>query len=61
MLKDMLLPPSVEDESRSDATQETSAASERAAALVDEAMEPIEAHEEWIAAMETEIMKMDAH
>lgn len=61
MLHDMLLPPSTEDDGRSDVTQEASAAAERAAMLVDEAMEPIEAYEEWIAAMETENMKKDAH
>ncbi|MGC5830832.1 hypothetical protein LDP08_09705 [Ralstonia pseudosolanacearum] len=61
MLKDMLLPPSAEDDGQRDATQEASTAAERAAALVDEAMEPIEAHEEWIAAMETENMKKDVH
>ncbi|WP_296224662.1 hypothetical protein [Ralstonia sp. UBA689] len=62
MLKDMLLPPSSDDDSPSDATvQEASAAAERAAALVDEAMEPIEAYEEWIAAMEAENMRKDAH
>jgi hypothetical protein len=61
MLKDMLLPPRAEDESPSDATQEASAASERATALVDEGVEPIEVYEEWIAALETEIMKKDAH
>lgn len=61
MVKDMLLPPSTEDDVRSDNTQEASAAAERAATLVDEAMEPIEAYEEWIAAMETENMKKNAH
>ncbi|QWQ12966.1 hypothetical protein KN198_05615 [Ralstonia solanacearum] len=61
MLKDMLLPPSTEDDGRSEVTQEAAAAAERAATLVGEAMEPIEAHEEWIAAMEAESMKKDAH
>ncbi|CCF95693.1 hypothetical protein B7R78_0015320 [Ralstonia solanacearum] len=61
MLKDMLLPPSIEDDGRSASTLAASAAAERAATLVDEAMEPIEAYEEWIAAMETENMKKDAH
>jgi len=61
MLKDMLLPPSTEDDSRSESTLAASAAAERAATLVDEATEPIEAYEEWIAAMEIENMKKDAH
>ena len=62
MLKDMLLPPKTEDDDgQSDATQEALAAAERAAAIVDEAMEPIEAYEEWIAAMETESMKRSEH
>lgn len=61
MLKDMLLPPSTEDDGLGDVTLEALSAAERAAALVDEAMEPIEAHEEWIAAMEAENMKKDAH
>ncbi len=60
MLKDMLLPPSSEDDGRSEDAQGIAAAAERATTLVDEAMEPIEAHEEWIAAMETENMKKDA-
>nr|CCA80619.1 conserved hypothetical protein [blood disease bacterium R229] len=57
MLADMLLPPSAGDDSLSDSPLDTLAAAERATAFVDEAMEPIEAHEEWIAAMETEGMK----
>lgn len=59
MLKDMLLPPIAEDGDAGDTPLERVAAAERAAAFVDEAMEPIEAHEEWNAAMETESMKGD--
>ncbi|NLA18145.1 hypothetical protein GPU89_14020 [Burkholderia cepacia] len=39
------------------AEDETKAAAERATASVDEAMDPIEASEEWNAAMESESMK----
>ncbi|CAB3962385.1 MULTISPECIES: hypothetical protein [Burkholderia] len=61
MLKDMLHPPGDGDgDGDSDAASpadETIAAAERATASVDEAMDPIEANEEWHAAMESEGMK----
>ncbi|GJG98179.1 hypothetical protein [Cupriavidus pauculus] len=57
MLEDMLVPPVTEDGDAGDTPLERAAAAERAAAFVDEAMEPIEAYEEWNAAMETESMK----
>ncbi|WP_420213335.1 hypothetical protein ACN8ZM_33245 [Burkholderia aenigmatica] len=61
MLKDMLHPPSDGDgDGDGDAASEaddTRAAAERATASVDEAMDPIEANEEWHAAMESEGMK----
>ncbi|MGO4281790.1 MULTISPECIES: hypothetical protein [Cupriavidus] len=57
MLEDMLLPPTAEDSDAGDTQLERVAAAERAAAFVDDAMEPIEAYEEWNAAMETEGMK----
>lgn len=56
MLEDMLLPPTTDD-GDAGGTLERVAAAERAAAFVDEAMEPIEAYEEWNAAMEFEGMK----
>jgi hypothetical protein len=55
MLKDMLEPP--DDEEPGARESETDAAAERAAASIDEAMEPIEASEERNAAMESEAMK----
>jgi hypothetical protein len=57
MLKDMLEPPSAEDNEFGAALDETNAAAERAASSIDEAMEPIEAAEERTAAMESEGMK----
>lgn len=57
MLKDMLEPPSDDDEGLGDTVDETIAEAERAAASIDEAMEPIEASEERNAAMESEAMK----
>lgn len=57
MLHDMLLPPGTEDDNQGDSAMNTRAAAERAAAFVDQSMEPIEAYEEWKAAMETESMK----
>lgn len=57
MLKDMLEPPS-DDEEELDATaDEMKAAAERAAASIDETMDPTEASEERNAAMESEVMK----
>jgi hypothetical protein len=49
MLHDMAQPDVAADEAK--------AAAERAMASVDEAMEPIEASEEWTAAMDSENMK----
>ncbi|MDR0242686.1 MAG: hypothetical protein LBJ65_13885 [Burkholderia sp.] len=61
MLKDMLHPPgdgdSDGDGDAASAADETRAAAERATASVDEAMDPVEASEEWNAAMESEGMK----
>ncbi|RQS15010.1 hypothetical protein [Burkholderia sp. Bp8998] len=60
MLNDMLHPPSDGDADGDDVTSppdETRAAAERATASIDEAMDPIEANEEWNAAMESEGMK----
>jgi hypothetical protein len=56
MLRDMLDPPSNDDEG-SGAADETKSAAERATAFVDETIEPIESNEEWNAAMESEGMK----
>ncbi|MBT2795303.1 hypothetical protein [Paraburkholderia strydomiana] len=55
MLKDMLQPP--DDGDADSPADETRAAAERATASLDEAMDPIEASEEWNAAMESEGMK----
>lgn len=58
MLQDMLEPPGDDDEAEPDAiAEEMKAVAERAAASIDEAMEPIEASEERNAAMESEMMK----
>jgi hypothetical protein len=57
MLKDMLEPPGNEERGPDATIDETRAATERATASIDEAMEPIEASEERNAAMETESMK----
>jgi hypothetical protein len=57
MLDDMLQPPSDEDGGSGAIVSETRAATERATASVDEAMEPIEASEERHAAAEAEGMK----
>jgi hypothetical protein len=57
MLKDMLEPPSAQDNEFVGGVEEANAAAERATATIDEAMEPIEAIEEWTAAMESEGMK----
>ncbi|MCY1529443.1 hypothetical protein D9M68_645870 [compost metagenome] len=56
----MLLPPKVEDGGREDVLLGPSAAAERAASFVDDAMEPIAAYEDWNAAMEIEGMKGEA-
>lgn len=60
MLKDMLEPPNNEDE-RFFVADSIRADAERANASIDEAMEPIEASEERIAAMESEAMKRPQH
>lgn len=57
MLRDMLEPPSNDEEEFDDSADETKAAAERAASSIDEAMDPIEASEERNAAMESEAMK----
>ena len=59
MLKDMLEPPGDDDDDEElDATaDEMKAAAERAAASIDETMDPTEASEERNAAMESEVMK----
>ncbi len=57
MLHDMLTPPD-NDDGELDATLDAAtAATERAAAFVDDAMDPIEASEERHAAMESEEMR----
>ncbi|WP_427309228.1 hypothetical protein [Cupriavidus sp. H39] len=60
MLEDMLLPPKTEDSPQEDLLLGPSAAAERAASFVDEAMEPTAAYEDWNAAMESEGMKGQA-
>ena len=57
MLEDMLQPPADGEEGPDATASEMKAASERAAASIDEDMEPIEAREERNAAMESEVMK----
>jgi hypothetical protein len=59
MLEDMLEPPSDDevDEGLDATADEMKAAAERAAAAIDEDMEPIEASEERHAAMESEVMR----
>ena len=62
MLKDMLEPPGngdEEDEGLDASVDELKGAAERAAAAIDEDMEPIEASEERNAARESEGMKRD--
>ncbi|WP_175722509.1 hypothetical protein [Burkholderia ambifaria] len=61
MLEDMLHPPGDGDEDGDDdvasPADEARAAAERAEASIDDVMDPIEANEEWNAAMESEAMK----
>jgi hypothetical protein len=57
MLEDMLEPPGDDEEEFDDGASEMKAAAERAAASIDEDIEPIEASEERNAAMESEIMR----
>lgn len=57
MLKDMLSPPDYDDLDLDKVVGDTVADAERAAAAIDEAMDPIEASEERNAAMELEAMK----
>jgi hypothetical protein len=57
MLRDMLEPPSNDEEEFDDSADDTKAAAERAASSIDETMDPIEASEERNAAMESEAMK----
>ena len=57
MIKDMLVPPISAEETLSSIVSVENEVVERAAASVDEAMEPIEANEELHAAIELEMMK----
>jgi hypothetical protein len=59
MLHDMLEPPGGDDDDLTDEDDddETRAVAERASAFIDEGVDPIEASEEWHAAMEAEAMK----
>ncbi len=59
MLHDMLEPPGDDDtiDGADDMDDETRGFAERASAFIDETMDPIEASEEWHAAMEAEAMK----
>lgn len=57
MLRDMLEPPGDDDAEFDPVFDETKAVAERAAASIDESMDPIEASEERTAAMEIEAMK----
>ena len=57
MLKDMLEPPGDDEEEFGDGLDPAIAAAERAAALRDDIVDPIEASEERNAAMESEVMK----
>ena len=57
MLGDMLEPPGNDEEGLDATASEMKAVAERAAASIDEDMEPIEASEERNAAMESEVMK----
>lgn len=57
MLKDMLEPPSYDDDEFGAIADDAKADAERAAASVDEAMDPIEASEERHAAMEALAMR----
>ncbi len=57
MLKDMLEPPSKDDDGIDDDADDTKSDAERAAASIDETMDAIEASEERKAAMESEAMK----
>ena len=57
MLKDMLEPPSFDDDEFGTSADEAKEAAERAAAAIEDEMDPIEASEELNAAMESEAMK----
>ena len=57
MLKDMLQPPGDDNDGFDASVERTKAAAERAMGSVEEEMDPLEASEEWHAAMESEIMK----
>lgn len=61
MLKDMLEPPSDDDEGLDTLPDETKEAIERATASIDETIDPTEDTEERNAAMESEIMKRPTH
>ncbi|WP_323120393.1 hypothetical protein [Burkholderia alba] len=57
MLRDMMQPPGDDADEPDILPDETRAAAERATSSIDDAMDPIEANEEWQAAMEVENMK----
>jgi hypothetical protein len=57
MLRDMLEPPGEDNDEFDDPPDETMGIAERAMASIDDTMDPIEANEEWHAAMEAESMK----
>jgi hypothetical protein len=57
MLKDMLEPPGEDEEEFGDGLDPTKAVAERAAATIEDIIDPIEASEEFHAAMESEAMK----
>ena len=61
MLRDMLEPPSIDDDGSGTSTDDTKSAVERAAASIEDEMDPIEASEELQAAMEAEAMKGSKH
>lgn len=63
MLQDMLEPPGAEalDDDLGPDFNATRGAAERAQCSIDDEMDPIEASEEWHAAMESEVMKRLNH
>ncbi|AOJ70003.1 MULTISPECIES: hypothetical protein [Burkholderia] len=57
MIRDMMLPPEEDAGAADFLSDETRAVAERAMSSVEDEMDPIEANEEWRAAMEAENMK----
>ncbi|MFX1674003.1 hypothetical protein PWR63_17335 [Paraburkholderia sp. A2WS-5] len=57
MIREMIRPPEVVDEDSELEADDARATAERAKASIDEAMEPLEASEEWHAAVDSENMK----